>query len=1188
MANTLVFNYIDSAKKDTLDKALGYIDAIKDARVIAYDDTNIRRELRDVSAFAHDIHIPSYVGELTNDAGYLVNDDISSFITNDELESKGYLTEHQSLDGYALNADINIHLNNLDASVEAALEVVRDDVSLALAGARQDLDNGMLNVEQYTDDKVLALNNELTSIINANRTAAASDLEYAVTRAKGDLDASIQAVDAAKQDKFIVGNGLALENGVLSSTIDTTLFRIVDELPATDIEDNKIYLVSTHNSTVGDIYTEHIHTDGGWEKLGEFKATTDLSGYYNKDQIDNIVLTTRQSIESSISTIQTNNNLAHVEINGQISALQTEDTRLQGVIDEHAATNSTAIQNLQNTVADHKVITDANTNNIIDLDSSLNALASKEASDFATLASLISNGDDNIGGALQSIQANTNAIQAEVSNRESAVSGLEATMNSKFADLDSSVNSAIEGLDSSANTKIDGINDTINSRIDELDSSVNSKFAEITEELDTKAAQSDLDALSSTVDTKAAQSDLETLSTTVGTKAAQSDLDALSSTVDTKAAQSDLESLTETVDTKADQSDLEALSSTVGTKATQSDFEALSSTVGTKASQADLEELSSSVDNKVDLENFEALTDTVNTKAAQADLDSLSSVVDTKASQTALTELTSIVNAKADQTSLDDVSTSLSALSSTVEHLSGLPKLHYEVVEQLPEDSSADPDAIYLLNDSESPNNVFTEYIYVNGNYEILGTQKFNINDYATSAYVDGKVSELNTKDSEIDASIVALGSQIQTLDASIVENISNIGALDASVVDLDAKAQVLDTSVVANIEAIEALQDNDAIQDGLILDNKNVIDTLGVEISESFEYIYDEDSWNESFANGVLKKYYTKYPDEDLWNPTEHRAVNFNDKAYVANIYNDNAGTDLVKEAQFKASWASSNAQKITNTEDANESYYLAMFYSIDDNVYELFTDVALSTSANLFIKINSFSFPGCTQCWEGAVQAPGAKFPWICPIFDEDVNAIIKFQYEGENDAYPWNIKLFGNGEGHKEWGIASVAEEFKNKGFLIDANKNNGAEDWDGEVGADNFDLSKFKMVLIKNGAIRSYVDKAIAEIPAPDLSGYVPLADFNDLKSKYETLLSLHIDLADRVDAIELEAQQTNAEPIVLAAAPVSQNDTTTDYVIEGTQEIPAEVQDSVAVTGNSVALSNVTSNAENKNMTLIAQ
>ena len=129
------------------------------------------------------------------------------------------------------------------------------------------------------------------------------------------------------------------------------------------------------------------------------------------------------------------------------------------------------------------------------------------------------------------------------------------------------------------------------------------------------------------------------------------------------------------------------------------------------------------------------------------------------------------------------------------------------------------------------------------------------------------------------------------------------------------------------------------------------------------------------------------------------------------------------------------------------------AMFYIVDDTIYELFTDSELQTSAGLYVKMNSAEFHGCTQCWEGAVQAPGAKYPWICPNIEDTADVRIRFEYEGKESVMPWGSKLFGNETGNKEWGCASIPTEFGDDSLAITANG-----------GEDTFDLSKFKMILI----------------------------------------------------------------------------------------------------------------------------
>lgn len=95
--------------------------------------------------------------------------------------------------------------------------------------------------------------------------------------------------------------------------------------------------------------------------------------------------------------------------------------------------------------------------------------------------------------------------------------------------------------------------------------------------------------------------------------------------------------------------------------------------------------------------------------------------------------------------------------------------------------------------------------------------------------------------------------------------------------------------------------------------------------------------------------------------------------------------------------------------------------------------------------------------------------------PAFVNDVNARIRFEYEGKDPVYPWGDNRFGirrKADGSDRlWGVASVAEEFRDNGLLIPENAGNGDESWSGEPGADEFDLAKFKMILVKDAKIVS---------------------------------------------------------------------------------------------------------------------
>lgn len=69
------------------------------------------------------------------------------------------------------------------------------------------------------------------------------------------------------------------------AAIDKEIFEFVNVLPTEDIKTNKIYVVPTEGAT-GETneYTEWLYKGDKWEKVGEFKADTDISNIYTKSE----------------------------------------------------------------------------------------------------------------------------------------------------------------------------------------------------------------------------------------------------------------------------------------------------------------------------------------------------------------------------------------------------------------------------------------------------------------------------------------------------------------------------------------------------------------------------------------------------------------------------------------------------------------------------------------------------------------------------------------------------------------------------------------------------------------------------------------------------------------------------------------------------------------------------------------
>lgn len=120
--------------------------------------------------------------------------------------------------------------------------------------------------------------------------------ERMVTLQKGYIDSKL----FEKQNRFTVGNGLSLLDGVLSVTLDTNLFKIVTILPdvpaAADL--NKLFLVLKPNAENGNTYIEYIYlgAEKGWEKVGEWTPDIDLTPYIKKVDLTAEVLATGFSL----------------------------------------------------------------------------------------------------------------------------------------------------------------------------------------------------------------------------------------------------------------------------------------------------------------------------------------------------------------------------------------------------------------------------------------------------------------------------------------------------------------------------------------------------------------------------------------------------------------------------------------------------------------------------------------------------------------------------------------------------------------------------------------------------------------------------------------------------------------------------------------------------------------------------
>lgn len=133
-------------------------------------------------------------------------------------------------------------------------------------------------------------------------------LEKLLTLIKGYVDGN----DSKKMDSFTPGEGLSLEGGILKVTLDTTLFKVVESLPAAPAasDANKIFLVRDSSSKAsGNVYIEYVYVNGAWEEIGRQQVEVDLEPYLKKNDL------TATVSNSSISIQKGSEKLAEVAFN---------------------------------------------------------------------------------------------------------------------------------------------------------------------------------------------------------------------------------------------------------------------------------------------------------------------------------------------------------------------------------------------------------------------------------------------------------------------------------------------------------------------------------------------------------------------------------------------------------------------------------------------------------------------------------------------------------------------------------------------------------------------------------------------------------------------------------------------------------------------------------------------------------
>lgn len=225
--------------------------------------------------------------------------------------------------------------------------------------------SGWVKVEDANGNTLMQDTGQLLSVLVKSHNAQIRDIDSKLTvnanKAGGAVVLDANGHIPSKADtafRKINGKSILKTNEDTSDiTIDLSLFIIPanNTLPTTGINPNKIYLIKNTgvDASTRNVYTEYMYIDNTWEKLGEYKATIDLSDYIKKTEAETTYV--KQAVGSPASYIlnssvelketdRTNNNQA-----ASVSLLYNTTADLKLMIGENSPRNHTHIVTINGT-----------------------------------------------------------------------------------------------------------------------------------------------------------------------------------------------------------------------------------------------------------------------------------------------------------------------------------------------------------------------------------------------------------------------------------------------------------------------------------------------------------------------------------------------------------------------------------------------------------------------------------------------------------------------------------------------------------------------------------------------------------------------------------------------------------------------------------------------------------------------
>lgn len=149
--------------------------------------------------------------------------------------------------------------------------------------------------------------------------------------------------------------------------------------------------------------------------------------------------------------------------------------------------------------------------------------------------------------------------------------------------------------------------------------------------------------------------------------------------------------------------------------------------------------------------------------------------------------------------------------------LTALPKFKITVVTELPTDLISETTIYLKKNTTETDNNMYTEYIYVDGTWEKLGEQTLNVSDIVTTQQLNSAISSALAAYVTSDSLTQTLNNRFSQEKTAIMEDVAKTYATTASLEDYAKKT---DLDSLASKDDLSGLATKAELEDYLTEDN--------------------------------------------------------------------------------------------------------------------------------------------------------------------------------------------------------------------------------------------------------------------------------------------------------------------------------------------------------------------------------